>query len=234
MEQFVARHFARWDRNHDGILVLEEVDHKVMDPSVRGYEAAVIVRIRQRMTAKGNQPQLSRGELLSLAGDRTFGKLVTASRKQLETIDRELFLPTDPNLSTFSQGRLGDCYLLCVIAAQVHRSPKAIRNMIRPKVTGGFQVVFGDGQKVQVAALTDCELLLGARLDSHHGSWLAVLEKAYGIIREHDRARRATVPPMSARRCRSKPLTAVAPPPIISLLTGRRAGSSVSGQNRSS
>ena len=68
--------------------------------------------------------------------------------KQLETIDRDLFLPTDPDLSTFNQGRLGDCYLLSTIAAEAHRSPKAVRGMIRPEVTGGFQVVFGNGQKI--------------------------------------------------------------------------------------
>ena len=51
---------------------------------------------------------------------------------------------------------------LSAIAAQVHRNPKAIREMIHPEVTGGFRVVFGDGQKIEVAPLTDGELLLGS------------------------------------------------------------------------
>ena len=62
--------------------------------------------------------------------------------------------------------------------------------MIRPVVTGGFEVVFGNGQKIKVEFITDSELLLGARMDSNHGSWPAVLEKAYGIIRQHTRAKK--------------------------------------------
>ena len=211
LNQFIDKHFARWDRNHDGVLELDEVDRKVEDHSVRGREAAVIFRIRQHLTAKGNQPRLSRQELLSLAKDRAFEKSVEATVKQLETIDRELFLPTDPDLSTFHQGRLGDCYLLCTIAAEAHRSPKAIRDMIHPEVTGGFQVVFGDGQKIQVAPLTDSELLLGAKMDSRHGSWLAVLEKAYGIIRERD-AQEEQKAGQCRGSCRSKRSTAATPP----------------------
>ena len=74
--------------------------------------------------------------------------------------------------------------------------------MIHPLVTGGFQVAFGDGQKIPVSRLTDTELLLGDQLDSHHGSWLVVLEKAYGIVRERQRAKRksrATAPPSCPR-----------------------------------
>ena len=156
--------------------------------------------------------------------DRAFERSVEATVKQLETIDRDLFLPTDPDLSTFHQGRLGDCYLLSAIAAEARRSPKAMRGMIRPDVTGGFNVVFGNGQKIKVEFVTDSELLLGARMDSKHGSWLAVLEKAYGIIRQRDRARRkktgkanpgAIVP--------AETLSGGSTGPIISLLTGHQA-----------
>ena len=241
LNQFIDEHFARWDRNHDGVLDLDEVDRKVEDHSVRGREAAVIFRIRQHLTAKGNQPRLSRQELLSLAKDRAFDKSVEATVKQLKTIDRELFLPTDPDLSTFHQGRLGDCYLLCTIAAQVHRSPKAIRDMIHPQVTGGFQVVFGDGQKILVAPLTDGELLLGAKMDSRHGSWLAVLEKAYGVIRERDRVKKSKKPanagggvpvgsPSGGNLVPVETLGGGNPATIISLLTGRQTASLTLGK----
>ena len=66
LDQFVDKHFARWDRNHDGVLELDEVERKVEDPFIRGREAAVIFRIRQHLTVKGNQPCLPREELLSL------------------------------------------------------------------------------------------------------------------------------------------------------------------------
>ena len=37
-----------------------------------------------------------------------------------------------------------------------------IRSMIHPLATGGFDVEFGNGQKIKVATLTDCELLVRA------------------------------------------------------------------------
>ena len=101
--------------------------------------------------------------VLKLAKDRDFEKAVESTIKQLETIDRDLFLPTDPDLATFHQGRLGDCYLLSTLAANAHRRPQVIRSMIHPEVTGGFQVEFGNGQRIKVATLTDCELLVGAQ-----------------------------------------------------------------------
>ncbi len=108
--QLVDKRFTHWDHNHNGILELDEVDREVENHSVRGREAAVIVCIHRRLASKDNQPRLSREELLALIRDRTFEKSVEATVKQLETIERDLFLPTDPDLSTFHQGRLGDCY----------------------------------------------------------------------------------------------------------------------------
>ncbi len=224
LSQFVDKHFDRWDRNKDGTLDLEEVDRKVEDHNVRGREAAVIFQIRRQLTAKGKPPRLAREQLLTLAEDKAFGKSVDATVKRLQTIDRELFLPTDPELSTFHQGRLGDCYLLCTVAAQVHRSPKAVRDMIRPVVTGGFQVVFGDGQKIQVGRLTDAELLLGAKLDDRHGSWLAVLEKAYGIIRKHGRQTQGKYSAANGDSVPTETLGGGNSGTIISLLTGHKAG----------
>jgi hypothetical protein len=168
---------------------------------------------------------LSRQELLTLAQDHSFEESVEATLKQLETIERELFLPTDPDLSSFHQGRLGDCYLLCTIAAQVHRRPQAIRDMIHPEVTGGFQVVFGNGQKIPVAPLTDTELLLGAKLGSRHGSWLAILEKAYGIVRERDIAKKDKKSDKAAELVPVSTLNGGNPGSIISLLTGQQAAS---------
>jgi hypothetical protein len=225
LNQFVDSRFDRWDRNKDGARDLEEVDRKVEDHNVQGREAAVIFQIRQRLTAKGAQPHLTRQQVLTLAQDKAFEKSVDATVKQLQTIDRELFLPTDPDLSTFHQGRLGDCYLLCTIAAEVHRNPKPVRDMIRPVVTGGFQVVFGDGQKIPVDRLTDTELLLGARLDSRHGSWLAVLEKAYGVIRERDRRKQGKYSATKGDSVPTETLGGGSTGTIISLLTGHQADS---------
>lgn len=223
LSQLVEKHFTRWDRNHNNVLELSEIDHLIEDHSVHGRQAALVVCLRYRMTKKGNPPTISHEQLLKLVGERDFARSVEDTAKHLKTIDRELFLPTDPDLATFNQGRVGDCYLLSVIAAQAHRSPKAIREMIHPEVTGGFLVVFGDGRKIQVAPLTDSELLLGARLDNRHGSWLAVLEKSYGIIRQRERAKARDKASRDANLVPVETLSSGHSEVIISLLTGRQA-----------
>src|SRR5581483_8043840 len=113
-------------------------------------------------------------------------------------------------------------YLLATIAAQVHRDPKVIREMIHPEATGGLRVVFGDGRKIEVPALTDGELLLGAKLDSRHGSWLTVLEKAYGIIRQHERGKNGE-PAHGNELVPLETLNFGYASEIIALLSGRRA-----------
>jgi hypothetical protein len=223
--QLVDKRFTHWDHNHNGILEIDEVDREIENRSVRGREAAVIVCIRRHLASKDHQPNLSREELLALIRDRAFENSVEAIVKKLETIDRDLFLPTDPDLSTFHQGRLGDCYLLSTIAAEARRSPKALRDMIHPVVTGGFEVVFGNGQKIKVEFITDSELLLGAKMDTKHGSWLAVLEKAYGIIRQRKRAKKENKPANSGALVPTETLSGGNTSEIISLLTGHQAAS---------
>ena len=116
--QVIEKNFDRWDHNHNGSLELQEVDRQVENHNVHGRQAAVIYQLRRRLAGKDAQPRIAREDLLKLAKDRGFQKAVESSLKQLETIDRDLFLPTDPDLSTFHQGRLGDCYLLSTLAAK--------------------------------------------------------------------------------------------------------------------
>lgn len=196
LSKVVELNFARWDRDHDKSLDLFEVDHIIEDHNVRGSHAALAVAIRRKLAEDkdSNHPAITHDKLIKLVDTPDFAKNVASLTKHLETIDLELFLPKDPELSTFSQGKLNDCYLLSAIAAQVNRNPKFIREMIHPEVTGGFRVTFGDGQKIQVSPLTEGELLLGAKLDERHGSWLAVVEKAYGVIRKRDRAAKGEKP----------------------------------------
>lgn len=159
-------------------------------------------------------------ELLRLVDTKDFSKNVDGTKKHLDSIDRELFLVKDPDLSTFNQGRLADCYFLSPIAAMAHRNARSIHDMIHPEVTGGFQVHFGDGQKIHISPLTDAELLIGARLDERHGSWLAVLEKAYGIVRKKEKAKKGE------KATGSEPIQSLNygdSEPVIAMLTGHKA-----------
>jgi hypothetical protein len=230
LARLIEEKFDRWDRNHNGILELEEVERQVENHEVRKREAAVIVQLRRRLGGKQGPPRLSHDELLKLVEDRDFVKSVEATVKHLETIDRDLFLPADPDLSTFHQGRLGDCYFLSTVAADVHRRPNVLRRMIHPAANNGFEVHFGNGQKIKVSALTDCELLLGAKMDSKHGIWLAVLEKAFGKIRARGRVKKSKAGDTSAKPADIVPLENLGGgscPPIISLLTGHQAANVV-------
>ena len=96
--------------------------------------------------------------------------------------------------------------------------------MIHPLVTGGFQVVFGDGQKIRVPTLTDGELLVGARMDSRHGCWLAVLEEACGIIHRRD-ARKSKTPSKYRDIVPIESFRGGNPAETISLMTGRQTAS---------
>ena len=220
LSAIVEKHFARWDRDHNSVLDLVEVDHVIEDRSVHGRLAALVVSLRYHMTKKDHQPNLSHQQLLKLVDEHDFVKTVDQTLKKLNTIDRELFLPTDPNLATFHQGRLNDCYLLSAIAAEANRNPKSIREMIHPEVTGGFKVHFGDGQKIHVEPLTDSELLLGAKLDDRHGSWLAVLEKAYGMIRKHEKIKKGDKADIAGATVPTSTLNWGNSAVIIALLTG--------------
>jgi hypothetical protein len=220
---FMDGHFAGWDHNHDGFIDLAEVDRKIEDHSVLAREAAVIVRLRQQLTAKGKPSRLSRQQVLALAKDKGFQKSADGIAKRLETIDRDLFLPSDPDLSTFHQGGLGDCWLLAAIAAEARRNPKAIRGMIHPLVTGGFQIAFANGQRLSVSPLTDAEMLMGASMDSRHGSWLAVLEKAFGIIRRQQAQKKDRKSGNASQIVPDETLNGGCPADIMPLLTGRQS-----------
>jgi hypothetical protein len=219
---FIEAQFPQWNGNHDEILDLQAINKQIENQSVRGLEAAVIVTIFRQIfeSGKSDRSSVTRQELFASAADSEFQKAVHGASRKLETLDRHLFLAADPNLLSFHQGRVGDCYLLATIAAAVHRNPQAIRDMIRPEKNDAFEVVFGDGQKIRVPALTDSELLLGARMDDAHGIWLAVLEKAYGIIREHKKTEKTGEPVDPKENAPEELIGGGRAGPIISLLTG--------------
>jgi hypothetical protein len=220
----IETQLPRWDRNHDGNLDLPEINRQIEDPSVRGLEASVLVMLFRYPLERGQGERTSLGgeELRTSARDPKFQGYVESGAKKLETMERALFLPSDPDISSFRQGRVGDCYLLAPIAAAVHLSPKGIRSMIRPTKSGGYEVTFGNGQRIDVPALTDGELLLGSRVDDSHGIWLSVLEKAFGIIRVSERAKKSGASADLGEIVPQEALSSGKTSQIITLLTGRQ------------
>ncbi len=134
-------------------------------------------------------------------------RLFYRSGQTLGTASHELFANKSNPLSSVNpeavkQGRIGDCYLMAAMAA-VAATPEgkqAIINMIKHNADGTYTVTFpGDPSKpVTIQPPTDAELGLYAQ-GSPHGTWPAVLEKAYGKycnannVDLHDGIRRGAV-----------------------------------------
>jgi Calpain family cysteine protease len=190
--QLFESFFARWDRNHDDLLDLKEINAVIRDPQVEGNEsaAAAIVRGRLQKDEANESKTLTLPQMLALADDPQVQRAVKRQSQHIQGINHALFLSGDPNLATFHQGRMGDCYLLAPIGAMVYHRPQALRAMILPRNPDGFEVRFAAGRNVSVEPLTDAELIMGAVEGSNHGIWLAVLEKAYAqLARERKQAK---------------------------------------------
>lgn len=189
----LENNFPRWDRNGDGTLVLTEMNALIENPEVRGDEAAAIVAVRQHFAPKGEASGFTgaaREQLLAVAEDAGTARKFAQLRTRTQTINRELFLPDDPNLETFHQGGTGDCYLLSVVGTLLNRDAARVRVMIHPLPGNAFRVHFPNGRVENVLPLTDAELLMGARMGANHGLWLSVLEKAYASVREENREKK--------------------------------------------
>lgn len=184
-QQLFETVFRRWDSNHDGKLDLGEIDAAISNPQIHGNDSAIAVMLRRRLQSDDNNDttSLALDQVLDLAKDPKIQRIVARRARHIQAINHSLFLSGDPNLTTFHQGRMGDCYFLAVVGAYVFYHPDSVRNMIRPLADGRFEVQFGDGQVVSVAPMTDAELLMGATEGSNRGIWLSVLEKAYAQIK---------------------------------------------------
>jgi Calpain family cysteine protease len=190
LRQLIQADFPRWDSDHDGKLSAKEINALIENPQVTGDEAAAVVVIRSRFSKDEDENEsggLIREQLLALANDPSVEQNFFWDKEAIRTCDHSLFLSGDPNLLTFQQGQVGDCYLLAVIGAFVNRDPQAVRRMIKPLPGNLFEVDFANGTDVTVPAATDAELLQGAKLGRNHGVWLSILEKAFASIRETNR-----------------------------------------------
>lgn len=182
--QLFASLFDQWDANHNGSLDLTEIDTVINDPSVHGNESAVAVVFRRHLLRadQDRTNELSLPQVLSLADDPQVQRAISGNAWHIQAINHSLFLPGDPNLTSFHQGGMGDCYFLAVAGAFVNDQPQTVRAMIKPEADGGFEVHFGNGKDVFVGPLTDAELILGASEGRTHGIWLSVLEKAFAKL----------------------------------------------------
>ncbi|HEY1662742.1 MAG TPA: C2 family cysteine protease [Verrucomicrobiae bacterium] len=182
--QLFASVFYQWDSNHDGVLDLKELNEAVENPNTRGNDAAIAVVLHRHLQIddEARTNALTFEEAMSLAADPAIQKNISGKAWHIVGIDHVLFAPGDPNLETFHQGGIGDCYLLAVIGTFVFHHSETIRTMIKEQNDNSYKIQFGNGKEVMVSPVTDSELIMGASEGHNHGVWLSVLEKAYAQI----------------------------------------------------
>ncbi len=119
------------------------------------------------------------------------------AHKRISAAKREVFLDETPDIDRLRQGSLGDCFLVAAVGAMAHRDPQSVRDMIRP-YRGGHLVTLGDSHAVIVPPLTDAQIGLTSSTGDE-GVWIALIEQAYGSIRNEKRpADQRTLEPSDA------------------------------------
>jgi hypothetical protein len=198
----VAERFDAWDKDHNAVLSPEEIDRLVVNPSIRGKDAAALAAMK--LVVRSNKikpPELTRdflehhaedpaGEPIETPADAkaaarppaSLQKRFESAYRRINGAKRELFADETPDIDHCHQGPLGDCFVVAGIGALAHRDSASIRKMITPRDDGSFKVEFPDGRGVTIEPLTDAEYALTSTTGDE-GYWLSVLEKAYGALR---------------------------------------------------
>ncbi len=178
----VEKHYESWAQNRNGQLTAARVDQLLRDPKIKGEAAAALATIHLYQRAhRGDDGKIDHPAVgLPFLKEHAFERGFERAMKRVAA-PRALFVEDLPSIDGLKQGPLGDCFFLSPLAAAVHCSPKAVRNMIRPRPDGTYEVAFGDGERFHVQ-LTDG--LIGiSSVSGDNGIWPSVFEEAFGLHR---------------------------------------------------
>ncbi len=123
------------------------------------------------------------------------GAMNRSARRRAMTPNRnQVFRTGAISVHQVGQTNIGDCYYLAAVASYAHMRAAELRGRIRPNRDGGATIRFGRDTRITVAPPTDGELGYGAT-SRGGGTWVTLMEKAYGRLR-NDQAwfTRTTVP----------------------------------------
>ncbi len=183
--------FERLDADGDGHLTKSELQLTQQRASSRGAEAAMIVSLvegggslaslvreddgiagitRQDLHALANRS----GAEPSIKAERVFAKATVRLAEGQQDLFPDGLASIRPE--AIRQGVMGDCYLLSALTCLAVHRPEKIRSMIKPHADGSYTVNLG-GKPITVAPLTDVDRARFA--STRHGTWVAVIEKAY-------------------------------------------------------
>lgn len=208
LAQVVREHFDAWDTNHDNELSPAEIDARTTDPSIRAEAAAAVATLKLAMRRKTDPMKaLAKSDLEQALPEtpaprgggeagpadneppRTAADLqrrYRASLRRIRTIQAQVFTDDQPDLASFHQGPLGDCYFVSMVGALAFHHPRALRDMVRTADDGSLAVVFPGHDPVPVPALTDAQVAISST-SGKDGRWLPVIEHAFGALRQRSR-----------------------------------------------
>lgn len=182
--EVVKENFSKWAGANGRELTPEQVGRLIVDPRIKGPEAAALATIHRTFGSGKKKAAVSEHLLLSGEEAKKLQSSYLGDSHHIAKAPRELFADGAPNLEGLHQGRLGDCFIVSAIGADVARSSAAFRKLFQPRPDGSIEVHFpGHNPPVHLARLTDAEIALGSTAQQQ-GLWLNVLEKAAGVVRE--------------------------------------------------
>lgn len=178
----VRSHFADWDRDHDTKLSFSEIDRALADPEVKGPAAVAAATLRfnfklHDLGLSEYADALTRVDVGKKSNG--FQDSFAAFSKKLAGIDRRVFPAGLPKGAQLAQGHLGDCFLIAGVGTMAQVQPDRLKAMVEERPDGNTAVTFGNGQRVELPAPTDGEVLIGSTTRGD-GVWGNVFEKAIG------------------------------------------------------
>ncbi|CAN5620203.1 hypothetical protein BH09VER1_BH09VER1_13540 [soil metagenome] len=196
--------FPKWDRDHDGMLSMDEIEWSLASPEIKGADAAALAAM-YRATRVKNSPLKAPVAVATLeeaasqhaaAGknpddestDVQNADLAGSYARALERISKTphtLFADKIPHLESFRQGKIGSCFCLAPMAALIYRDPAEVARRFTPE-KDGFTVQLNDHRKVWVTVPTDGEIAISSTTGTD-GYWSTVYEKAIGQMRMEDK-----------------------------------------------
>ncbi len=240
----LARNWAVWDADHDNTLSEAEIDRLVLDPAIKGDDAAaaaalkMVVRNKKlavppltrdyfdQYDARASAPKGSDEDAATATVDNekmNAGKapkwdlLFAAGKHRIKVADAAYGRwPEADVLTHMRQGPLGDCFLVAVVGAAVNRDPALVRAMLTPGGAGVAEVKFAPAKAALPVALTDAERAMSSSTGGE-GDWLALIEQAYGRYRHQLKAAAGSSEPVEGTDVICHGGTAG---PVITALTG--------------
>jgi hypothetical protein len=187
----VARDFDQWDTNDDHVLGADEIDTLVLDPSIKGDDAAAVAALK--IVLRGGKFTLPP---ITLEYFVDYEQAVAARKKPSPNWDGyyrsskrrialggELHWPEKGlSLKNMRQGPLGDCYLVAVVGAMVERDSSQLHAMVSELPDNRYQIAFPATQPIVVGPLTDVQIAISSTT-AGDGVWLALFEQAFGRLR---------------------------------------------------